>query len=98
MMKGIYLYPAYILLLKIFQNFIKKEKEVIIVSSGSVALGMKKLCPVKTASNTTVDKQAAASIGQPFLMKIWQEGFENTVLPSLRCCLPKMIFQTGKDI
>ncbi len=54
----------------------KKEKEVIIVSSGSVALGMKKLCPVKTASNTTVDKQAAASIGQPFLMKIWQEGFE----------------------
>ena len=53
----------------------KKGKEVIIVSSGSVALGMKKLCPVKTASNTTVDKQAAASIGQPFLMKIWQEVF-----------------------
>lgn len=54
----------------------KQGKEIIIVSSGSVALGMKKLCPVKTASNTTVDKQAAASIGQPFLMKIWQEGFE----------------------
>ena len=54
----------------------KEGKEVIIVSSGSVALGMKKLCPVKTASNTTVDKQAAASIGQPFLMRIWQEGFE----------------------
>lgn len=54
----------------------KEGKEVIIVSSGSVALGMRKLCPVKTASNTTVDKQAAASIGQPFLMKIWQEGFE----------------------
>lgn len=54
----------------------KEGKEVIIVSSGSVALGMKKLCPVKTASNTTIDKQAAASIGQPFLMKIWQEGFE----------------------
>jgi len=55
----------------------KEGKEVIIVSSGSVALGRKKLCPHKTASDTTVDKQAAASIGQPFLMKIWQDGFQN---------------------
>lgn len=53
----------------------KKGKEVIIVTSGAVGLGMKKLSPAKTL-NATVDKQAAASIGQPMLMKIWQEGFE----------------------
>ncbi len=74
----------------------KKGKEVIIVSSGSVALGMKKLCPVKTASNTTIDKQAAASIGQPFLMKIWQEGFEKYGLTVSQVLLTEDDFSNRK--
>lgn len=53
----------------------KHNKEVIIVTSGAVGLGMKKICQAKTQADATVNKQAAASIGQPMLMAIWQEGF-----------------------
>ena len=52
----------------------KEGKEVIIVTSGAVGLGVKKL-GLKTPE-TTVDKQAAASIGQPMLIEIWQDGFD----------------------
>lgn len=52
----------------------KEGKEIIIVTSGAVGLGVKKL-GLKTPE-TTVDKQAAASIGQPILIEIWQDGFD----------------------
>ena len=52
----------------------KEGKEVLIVTSGAVGLGVKKL-GLKTPE-TTVDKQAAASIGQPMLIEIWQDGFD----------------------
>ncbi len=52
----------------------KKGREVIIVTSGAVGLGAKKL-NVDTA-HSTVLKQAAASVGQQILMSIWQDGFE----------------------
>ncbi len=52
----------------------KQGKEVLIVTSGAVGLGVKKL-GLKTPE-TTVDKQAAASIGQPMLIEIWQDGFD----------------------
>lgn len=52
----------------------KQGKEVLIVTSGAVGLGVKKL-GMKTPE-TVVDKQAAASIGQPMLIGIWQDGFD----------------------
>lgn len=52
----------------------KQGKEVLIVTSGAVGLGVKKLG--MSIPETTVDKQAAASIGQPMLIKTWQDGFD----------------------
>ena len=54
-------------------NLRKQGKEVLIVTSGAVGLGAKKL-NVDT-SQSTVLKQAAASVGQQILMSIWQDGF-----------------------
>ena len=52
----------------------KQGKEVLIVTSGAVGLGVKKLG--MKVPETVVDKQAAASIGQPMLIKTWQDGFD----------------------
>ena len=51
----------------------REKKEILIVTSGAIGLGAKKL---KTETKTTTQKQAAASVGQPMLMGIWQDGFE----------------------
>ena len=52
----------------------KKGKEVLVVTSGAVGIGAKKLKVDTSTSN--VLKQAAASVGQQILMRIWQDGFE----------------------
>ena len=52
----------------------KKGKEVLVVTSGAVGIGAKKLNVDTSTSN--VLKQAAASVGQQILMRIWQDGFE----------------------
>ena len=52
----------------------KQGIEILVVTSGAVGLGAKKL-GVDTSTSTTL-KQAAASVGQPLLMSIWQDGFE----------------------
>jgi glutamate 5-kinase len=52
-------------------NFIKLKKEVIIVSSGSIALGKKQL---KLKDNLSLDeKQAAAATGQISLAHAWKD-------------------------
>ena len=51
----------------------KEGKEILIVTSGAIGLGAKKL---NISCDTTTNKQAAASVGQPMLMGIWQDGFE----------------------
>ena len=52
-------------------NFIKLKKEVIIVSSGSIALGKKQL---KLKENLSLDeKQAAAATGQISLAHAWKD-------------------------
>ena len=53
------------------KNFIKLKKEVIIVSSGSIALGKKQL---KLKDNLSLDeKQAAAATGQISLAHAWKD-------------------------
>lgn len=74
----------------------KQGKEILIVTSGAVGLGAKKL-NIDTSGSTTL-KQAAASVGQPLLMSMWQDGFENTALQQHKSYWLKMIFQTEKNI
>ncbi|NOR54681.1 MAG: glutamate 5-kinase [Sulfurovum sp.] len=50
-----------------------KEYEVILVSSGAVAAGFTQL-PLDRSS--VANKQALAAIGQPYLLKMYQEKFE----------------------
>lgn len=51
-----------------------KGKEIILVSSGAVALG-RKLVGLGQGKLTLEEKQAAAAAGQPLLMQAWQQAF-----------------------
>lgn len=55
-------------------EFILNGTEVIIVTSGAVGLGSKKLNIKPTHS--LFEKQACASVGQPHVMRMWEKGFE----------------------
>lgn len=54
-------------------TLLKEGKEVIVVTSGAVGLGAKKL---NHKGSSLFCKQAFASVGMPHLMRIWEEGFE----------------------
>lgn len=54
-------------------HLVKSGKEVILVTSGAVGLGRKKINLEKT--NDIVDKQACAAIGQCKLMSLYEDGF-----------------------
>jgi len=55
-------------------NLVKSGKEVIVITSGAVGLGKKKLGLEST--DGTALKQACAAIGQSKLMSIYEEGFD----------------------
>lgn len=59
-------------------------------------MGVKKL-GLKTPE-TTVDKQAAASIGQPMLIEIWQDGFDRFGINISQILLIEDDFSVRKDI
>ena len=71
----------------------KQGKEILIVTSGAVGLGAKKL-NIETASTTL--KQAAASVGQPMLMSIWQDGFEKYGIITAQILLTEEDFSNRK--
>lgn len=56
-------------------NLISSGKEVILVSSGAVALGREFLS--NHGHLSLADKQAASACGQVFLMEAWQKSFKN---------------------
>ncbi len=56
-------------------KLVKGGKEIILVTSGAVGLGRKKIGIEK--SDDTILKQACAAIGQSKLMSIYEEGFES---------------------
>lgn len=72
----------------------KQGKEILIVSSGAVALGAKKL-GVDSSTSTTI-KQASASVGQPLLMGIWQDGFEKYGITTAQILLTEEDFSNRK--
>jgi glutamate 5-kinase len=53
----------------------KKGTEVILVSSGAIASGLKKIGLPKRP-DTISGKQAVAAVGQPHLMMAWEKAFE----------------------
>jgi len=52
----------------------KEGREIVIVSSGAVALGRRAL-GLKTGKLRLEEKQAAAAAGQPRLMRAWEDAF-----------------------
>ena len=61
---------------------LKKDREILIVSSGAIALGRKK---IKTSSDLTLaDSQAMAAHGQIELMSAWKRPVSYTHSPSPR--------------
>jgi glutamate 5-kinase len=48
--------------------------EVIIVTSGAVGLGSRKLN--MKPGHSLFEKQACASVGQPYVMRMWERGFQ----------------------
>ncbi len=59
---------------------LRKEYEVILVSSGAVAAGYTEL---KLDKSVIANKQALASIGQPLLMRLYKKKFEKyNILPA----------------
>ncbi len=72
----------------------KQGKEILIVTSGAVGLGAKKL-NIDTSGSTTL-KQAAASVGQPLLMSMWQDGFEKYGITTAQILLVEDDFSNRK--
>ena len=60
-------------IVELISNLMDRGQEVILVSSGAVSAGYSKL-PLDMFS--TVNKQVLASIGQAYLLKMYQEEFE----------------------
>ncbi len=71
----------------------KEGREILIVTSGAVGLGAKKL---KINTSSTTLKQAAASVGQPMLMGIWQDGFEKYGITTAQILLTEEDFSNRK--
>ncbi len=66
-------------------------REVLIVSSGAVASGMRKL-GLTERPKTIPSKQATAALGQSFLMQAWEEAFDKYEM------LVAQVLLTGEDM
>ena len=65
--------------------------EVVLVSSGAVAAGMRRI-GLEERPKTIPEKQAAAAVGQSFLMQTWEEAFRKHEIPVAQVLL------TGEDL
>lgn len=66
-------------------NLVKSGKEVIVITSGAVSMGKKRLNLENT--NGTALKQACAAIGQSKLMSIYENGFDTYGLTAAQILL-----------
>ncbi|NCP23706.1 MAG: glutamate 5-kinase [Erythrobacter sp.] len=55
---------------------LRKTSEVIVVSSGAIALGAARLGLAKGGRGSLADAQASASVGQVALARLWADAFE----------------------
>ena len=72
--------------------FLKDEYEFVIVSSGAIAAA-KQFVNLETNGKEINVKQALASIGQPHLMRIFQENFRELGLLTSQCLLSYSDFE-----
>ncbi len=72
-------------------ELISSGREVVIVSSGAISSGMKKLGMNERPKDMPA-KQATAALGQSFLMQAWEEAFDKYEI------LVAQILLTGEDL
>lgn len=72
--------------------FLKEDYEFVIVSSGAIAAA-KQFVNLETNGKEITVKQALASIGQPHLMRIFQENFRELGLLTSQCLLSYSDFE-----
>ena len=72
-----------------------KNNEVILVSSGAVAAGYTQLALER---NTVANRQALAAIGQPLLLKMYQEKFARFDILCSQVLLSADVFETQKHV
>lgn len=75
-------------------HLVKSGKEVILVTSGAVGLGRKKINLEKTTD--IVEKQACAAIGQSKLMSLYEDGFDTYNVTTAQVLLTEDDFSLRK--
>ncbi|PCH51231.1 MAG: glutamate 5-kinase, partial [Flavobacteriaceae bacterium] len=76
--------------------FLKDDYEFVIVSSGAIAAA-KQFVNLEANGKEINVKQALASIGQPHLMRIFQENFRELGLLTSQCLLSYSDFEKEKS-
>ena len=76
--------------------FLKDDYEFVIVSSGAIAAA-KQFVNLEANGKEINVKQALASIGQPHLMRIFQENFRELELLTSQCLLSYSDFEKEKS-
>ncbi len=66
----------------------ERGQQLLVVSSGAVALGRRRL-KLARKSLTLAEKQAAAAAGQSLLMRAWEEAFEPHGVPAAQVLLTR---------
>jgi glutamate 5-kinase len=72
-------------------DLVRSGRQVIIVSSGAISLGMERLA-ITERSPLLADKQALAAIGQIRLMAVYQEAFDRYGIPVAQILLTEEDF------
>jgi len=80
-------------LVELIDELQKRDKEVILVSSGAVAAGSTQLALDRASVG---NKQALAAIGQPYLLKIYQTEFAHYAILSAQILLSADDFDSRK--
>lgn len=78
-------------LVKLLTDLTRAGYEVILVSSGAISAGYTKL---KLEKDDTINRQALAAIGQPYLLKIYQDLFDNFGILCSQVLLPSDLFES----
>ena len=71
---------------------LRDEYDIVIVSSGAIAAA-KQYINIKDAGKPVESKQAMAAIGQPLLMRIYNEVFSDFGIPTAQCLMTYRDFE-----
>lgn len=83
-------------LVRVLSDLQNSGKEIIIVSSGAIGLGMGKL-GLRKRPDDTPSRQAAAAVGQCELMYLYDELFDNYGITVAQVLLTKTIIETERQ-